>query len=339
MRPTGPSPAVIVAAVTGILFGIFFILVGLLGVLGLTLTQHSPAQQQLPPSIRTATSFMLVFFVLLSLFGLITCVYVLRLKNWARITMIVWGSLMAGFSGLVLLSTLLLPKAGLPPNSPLSVETMKVILQVFYGIPLFVGGWWVVLFTRPVVRAQFDPSESSYLPTVDPVTGAIQAPVAVVPPRPRCPLPLTIVAYYLLFSATCVAFLPLLRIPPTAILFAHVFRGKLGLLLLLLPAVLFVVGAIGMLKLQRWGFWLVLGLQFFGMISGAVTVLSSNFDQNMREAISQMNIPQAPSASFMQTRSFMIVVLLPIFALIWILLYYHKQFEEACRAKEALQRN
>lgn len=355
MNPRGPSPAVIAAAIVGILTSIFFILMSLLAMVGISVMGHAPnADAKLPPGIQSGVLLMMALFVLVSVFGLVTCVYVLRLKNWARISIIVWGCVMGGISALALIGVLLAPVA-LPPGSPVNVTAMKIIIQVVYGIPLFIGGWWVVLFNRPGVRAQFEqpplhqePAIPGYVSGMDPAAYSMgpapEVPLVLpaVPARPpRPPLPLTVLSYYFLVTAgLSLLIFPFLKLPKTPILFGHIVRGPIGLAALLLPAALLVIGSIGVLTLQRWGYWLLLILQFFSMISSAFTLLSANFESNMREIMSQMHLPQTVATPpFTQTRSFAIISLLPIFVFIWLLLYYHTRFEEACAAKNALKRS
>ena len=97
------------------------------------------------------------------------------------------------------------------------------------------------------------------------------------------------------------------------------------------------MGAIGLRKLQRWSYPLTLGLYFFWMVSGTVSVLSPRYEQNMRDMFSLMGIPEGTvaQATYAQTRTFGILSLLPAILIIWLFLYYHTRFMEACAAKQA----
>jgi hypothetical protein len=133
--------------------------------------------------------------------------------------------------------------------------------------------------------------------------------------------------------------LPFTNFPVNVILFGHRFHGAIGVVLFYLSAGLLLAGAIGMLRLKRWSYPLMLGQYFFWMASGTITLVSPNYDQNIHEIMSQMNLPEGPmgQAAFAQTRVFGILSLIPGVLLIWLLLYYHTRFVEACAAKEAQQ--
>jgi uncharacterized protein YjeT (DUF2065 family) len=85
----------------------------------------------------------------------------------------------------------------------------------------------------------------------------------------------------------------------------------------------------------------MLGQYFFWMASGTVTLVSPNYERNLQEILSQMSLPEGPAgqAAFAQTRMFGIVSLIPGVLLIWLLLYFHTRFVEACAAKEVQQSN
>src|SRR5207249_10125976 len=97
------------------------------------------------------------------------------------------------------------------PQAANVLIAMKFFMLVFYGIPFGVAVWWVILFSRPRVVAAFG-APSTMVPGA-PVQCAVDAsgfpvpvpsglmPIPVVPKKPSCPVPLLIVAGFLLFSA------------------------------------------------------------------------------------------------------------------------------------------
>jgi hypothetical protein len=326
MTSSRPSASVSAAAVAGILaalFGIFTAALTLV-MLAFGLASEDP---NLPPYLRVMSTVMMLIFFGLAIFGLITSISVLRLKNWARIAMLVWGGVMSFFSGIALAFMMLIPLPVPPGSAPgISQGSLRSLFAIIYGIPLLTGIWWLVLFNRRSVKAQF----------VNPSKPEGQPPTEFVP---RCPLPLTLLAGFAIFSvATSVVFYPLAHLPAHAVLFGHLFHGVPAKLFIVATLLLSLTGAIGLLKLRRWSYPLVLAQYFFWLSSGTITVLSPNFERNIRELYTHMNMPESTMAqtAFAQTRSFAILCLIPGILLIWILLYYHTNFIEACAAREAL---
>jgi len=280
---------------------------------------------EIPPNVKSMAVAMMVVFAGLASFGIFTSVGVLHLKNWARITMLVWGGVMAAFCALALLFVAFVPLPEAPPASPMSVPILRFVLVVMYGTPLLIGVWWLVLFNQPAIKAQF-----LAVPLAD---GQLAT-----PPRPRCPLPLAILAGFSIFSAGFSLLLPFTNFPTNVILFGRLFHRPLGLVLFFLSAGIFLAGAIGLLRLKRWSYPLMLGQYFFWMASGTVTLVSPNYDRNLHEIMSQMNLPESPigQAAFAQTRVFGVLAMIPGVLVIWLLLYYHTRFEAARAAKEAM---
>jgi len=327
MRPSGPSSSVVAAAVVGILIAVFGILTALIAVAGVSV-MAPPNTAGLPPFAKSLSIVMMVLFCCVAIFGIFTGIGVLKLKSWARISMLVWGGVMVFFCGMALMFLLFVPLPEGPENSPLTPNVLRLVVSFAYGVPVAIGAWWLWLFNQRGVKKQFMPSGS--LEGTAPVAGG-----------PRCPLPLAILAGFSIFSVgTSLLLFPVMHLPFNMILFGFRFHGMPGAVLYLVSAALFLTGSIGMLRLKRWSYPLMLGQYFFWMASGTVSLLSPNFERNVQEVFSQMNMPEGPAAqaAFVQTRTFGILTLLPSVMLVWLLLYYHTRFMEACVAKEALRR-
>ena len=270
---------------------------------------------------------MMVIGCGLAIFGIVTCVGVLRLRSWARISILVWAGVMTFFSGLSLLFIAFVPFPAAPASSPVDPSVVRAVVMFVYGVPLLIGAWWLVLFNQKSVKEEFSPTGS-----------ADAAGTVAIPQAPRCPLPLAILAWISIASmAISLLVYPLLHLPVTMILFGHIFHGRVGAVVFFGTLFLNLAGAIGLLKLQRWSYPLMLGLYFFWMVSGTVSVLSPRFEQNMRDMVAQMSGQegQAGQTMFVYTRTFGILSLLPAILIIWLFLYYHTRFVEACAAKEA----
>jgi hypothetical protein len=326
MKPSGPSSSVIAAGVVGILASLFMILIAVAAIAGMSLVPPSSATPPIPPFVKSTAIVMMVLLAGLAIFGIFTSVGVLHLKNWARVSMLIWGGVMAAFCGLALPFAAFVTMPEAPAESPMALPFVRLLLIVVYGIPFLIGVWWLLLFNQRAIKEQFLAAA--------PADGQLASPV-----QPRCPLPLAILAGFSIFSAGFSLLLPFTNFPVNVILFGHRFHGAIGVVLFYLSAGLLLVGAVGMLRLKRWSYPLLLGQYFFWMASGTITLVRPNYDRNLQEILSQMSLPEGPmgQAAFAQTRVFGTLSLIPGVLLIWLLLYCHTRFIEACAAKEAQQ--
>ena len=324
MKASSPSGAVVAAAIVGILTSLFALLGTLGAIVGITMLPQSGAAA-LPPSATGILAPILAFSAGLAIFGLFTSLGVLRLKKWARISMLIWGGVTAFICGMMLIFTALVPLPEMPADSAANMPYMRILMIVMYGIQFLIGVWWLLLFNQKAVKEQFLGLISSDGQTL-------------LAPPPRCPLPLAILAGFSIFSAGFSLFLPFTSFPVNAILFGHRFHGAVGLAIFYLSAILVITGSIGMLRLKRWSYPLMLGQYFFWMASGTIALVRPNYDRNLQDILSQMNLPEGPMGqmAFAQTRVFGILSLIPGVLLIWLLLYCHTRFIQACEAKESL---
>jgi hypothetical protein len=290
---------------------------------GLTMVPTSSAMA-IPPPARSGLIVIMGLIAGLAIFGVFTCIALLRLKKWARVSMLIWGGVMAAFSGVMLLLTSLSPLPEISADSAPGLPYLRILMCVLYGIQFLVGVWWLLLFNQRAIREQFLP-------------GAATDSQVAASPQPRCPLPLAILSGISIFSAAFTLLLPFTNFPVNIILFGHRFHGAAGAALFYLSAALFLAGALGTLLLQRWSYPLVLGQYFFWMVSGTVTLVSPSYDRNLQDMMSQLNLPEGTmtQASFAQTRAFGALALIPGVLIIWLLLYCHTRFEAACAAKVA----
>jgi hypothetical protein len=155
---------------------------------------------------------------------------------------------------------------------------------------------------------------------------------------PACPLPVQIIAVFFLFSVLWMLVVPFMQMPFPALFFGHPFYGASGKVLLVLAALPLGVGAVGLVKLKKWSYPLILGLQGFWLLSGAVTMLTPAFPRLMQEMMSQMRLPENMPFPY-SVRQLEILSSFGILfgvLVIAILLLYRRRFMEAASAREAL---
>jgi hypothetical protein len=348
---TESLPAVTAAGVVAMLFSAFGVLCGLLVEISMLLAprlQTSLGSPAIPPGTRVVVQATWLLGLGVAVFGFFVGIGVLRRRNWARITMLVWGGIMAVFSA-ISIPFIFLVFNSMPLALPNGEETapimgfMKVFMVFFYGIPLGVGIWWLVLFTRPRVAAAFVAPASleapAYSPALD-VTGfplrepAEPAPVSL---KASCPLPLMILAGFLVFSS---AFMLLAVLFPMTgsmpfFFFGHLFTGITAKVLLGLMGVVFGAGGIGILKLKPAALHTVLVLYGVFFINGILSLLNPHFLAAVQEATQRLDAQNPAFAGgnpFLTEpffRSMMIFGLCFSAAIIALLLFYRSRFLEA----------
>ncbi len=333
MNTSRVSASVIAAGIVAILGSCLAILGIALGLIGIALIPSTSAVHQMPAAVRSMTMAMLALFLGVAVFGVFTGVGLIRLKNWARISAMIWAGITAVFGSLILLFTLFMPIPSAPGGQPAAVAVVKVFLFVFYAVPVVIGIWWLILFNRPNIRAQF-----SGLAPGSSVTEETA--------KPRCPLPVAVIAGFLVFSFLCVLLVvPLFHFRVPMLLFGHLLRGRFGFGILMLTAVLILIAAMGLWRLKRWSYPLIIGLQAFWLLNGTITFLSPNFGQNMQEILNETQMP-VRSATAMDWASqnylhsvwwMMILGLVPNLLILAILLYYRDAFQKAAAEAETNQ--
>ncbi len=249
MQPNLKSrPAVTAAGIVAIVFGAFGVLMAILVELSMLAVSHISSESTGVPSpdaIRAMASIVWLFFLAVAVFGIFVGANILPRRNWARIAILIWGGLMAFFSAVTILVTLLI-LGQLPSVMPHASEAapvlavMKWVLALFYAIPLGVGIWWLILFTRKSVVEEFIPLSARLHPgkTLDASGFPQELPEtpSYVPGGPACPLPLLIIAGLDIFSGA--SMLTLFVIPYSSIsaipifLFGHAFHGGFAVVLL-----------------------------------------------------------------------------------------------------------
>jgi hypothetical protein len=284
---TRRSGGVTAAAIVAILGSLLLLLCSLFGLLGVVMMQNAPgnpAAQQ--PELRYAGFVGVVFIAAGGVWGLASGIGLLRYRNWARISTLVWSGLAVAFCSVTMLfvSSMKFP---IPPNAGQGTESfVRFFVFAIYGLPLLIGVWWLILFTRKSIVALF----TSSVPGVGAVLDPSGFPSALAKPRP--PLPVAIVAWFLIVSSPLsLVFLFFQRFP--LLLWGHLYHGLAGAAFLLVSAVLCLAGGIGLLKLKPWGFWTIVVWQVFGLLNGTVSLLSPNYDSLMKEILATSRFAHA----------------------------------------------
>ncbi|HEX4545097.1 MAG TPA: hypothetical protein VH110_01970 [Candidatus Acidoferrum sp.] len=264
----------------------------------------------------------------LSVLGIATGIGLLLLRNWARFSVLIWGGFSVFFGGVGIPIAFLAPFLQPPGAAPLSAESVRLVrwmMLVIYGVPLTAGIWWLILFNRKSVKAQF--------------SGPVASVNVGLPQKPRCPLPIAVLAWFYITSILNFIFLPLLPFRVPVLVFGRVLPGNSGVAVLLLSCLAWVVCGIGLLKLKPWSYSLTIGLQVFWLASTAVSLLSPNYDAVMQSFLRQMESSlQLDRTRFSMgyfTHHYAWAVVLGLFfagTILALLVYYRPRFLEAASA-------
>lgn len=117
------------AAVVGILIAVFGILIAVAGIAGVSVMapQNTAA---LPPFAKSLSIVMMILFCGMAIFGIFAGAGVLRLRNWARISMLVWGGVMTFFCGIALVFLEFVPLPEGPENSPFTPSVLRIVVAL-----------------------------------------------------------------------------------------------------------------------------------------------------------------------------------------------------------------
>jgi hypothetical protein len=318
------SGSVIAAAVVAIAGSVLTIL-GLSLVLISFALVGSAQTPETPAFLKIGLEIMFTLFLGVAIFGVATGAGLIRLRNWARISALTWAGVCAFFSAFGILIVSMAPFPAPPNIPPHSMSIFRGVALFVYGVPLLVSVWWLILFNRNNIKAQFAGQNIAG----DPFRRQ----------KPRCPAPIAVLAWiYIVSVLNFVVFLFLpFRMP--VFLFGHVVSGAAAKIVLILSCLLFATAGVGLLKLKPWSYWLTIGVQVFWLSSGVVSMLNPNYKTAMDSAMEEMrNSMHLPSPAFQSpdyTRFeswWIFVGLLIAGAVLGMLLYYRKRFLEAAAA-------
>ncbi|MGD0831039.1 MAG: hypothetical protein ABR907_08865 [Terracidiphilus sp.] len=330
-RPTG----IILSAVILLLASLFQLLMAMcmafaavmerkgMGAGGLTVAPSAPPT----PSWMAALMYvMCAFCVALAAWGIATTIGLLKLRRWARYSILVIGGLLAFFGFVSVLFSLFLLTIPLP--SPANMDaaqahTALAMAKVIYGCMAFfyalicaVGVWWLVYFNRRKVCEVFACSTEN-------------GPVEIIVPSRRPILISVIAALNLLGAASCLllAFLPF-----PAAFFGWMLHGWEKTALCLIFAALTLAVAIGLWRLRQWGLRLALFMQAFGLLNCIFFMMHPSLFLRYNDEIQHsFGLPPQQLPERFQGTIYALafgVSALMIFAIAAILIHYRKAFYE-----------
>ncbi len=320
------STSVTLAAALLLAGGLFIAFAAAMAVLGQLLMRTVPIQT-LPrgQEILGPLLFALGMESLLALWAIVTAIGLFRLRNWARISILVLSGFVAVSTAFALVAlTSVLPVMmntqvrDLPPGMS-TFRTVMVIAVIV--VPFGCAIWWLILFARKSVRLQFQAATlerasasvtSGVVVSQSPIAttpAMLTPPAAEIPRSPKIPTSILVIAIYLLAMSP----LAVLGLPYAARL--HMPNILLGILvtgwkawasLATMMALQFALGIVLVLKKAR---------AIDGTIAYAVFVLLNSLlcvfspARGAMIAAALRNLPLPPEVPAETLRHFMHVML------------------------------
>lgn len=257
--------------------------------------------------------------VLLALWGVLTAIGALRLRRWARYSILVIGGALA-FIGLVsaagMLLLVFLPLPMPPPADPAQAQSLHFAMRAitagigfFYLFVAAVGVWWLVYFNRKNTREVFSGSQPQD---------------AFGSPRPFL---ITLFAIFNVIGAAGCLIMILVPIP--AAFFGAMVHGWPKAALYLAFATIEIAIAFGLWRLREWGRRLALGMMVFGFAQCFFNLLHPSLLIQYGQEVSRTMVPVQPQmtvySSAMVSFSSILSILL-IAAICIVLVKYRRAF-------------
>jgi hypothetical protein len=245
------------------------------------------------PIPENQVHFLKYFMVFLALvlfaaaaWGIASGTGLMRLREWSRISMLVFSALLlfVCIPGLLMFLFMPFPPPGTAPSPEMTKEMLaatRIFMAVLYGILAALGGWWIYFFNKRSTKDQF---LKVRIPGLEGMPGA-----EVISPYAR-PLSITLIAWWLLISGF-IGVLGLSVNPPVFFL-GYFFKGTYASVLMLALALVQSLIGFGLLKLRPWGRTLAIYYFQFLIFNSLTMVLipgtQARFEQAMSEMLSDM---------------------------------------------------
>lgn len=156
-RPAGVTAAAVVAIIGSVLtlaFACMMEIMARVGPFGPTSTPPVPI-----PQYTAFLTTIAIALVALGALGIASAIGVLRLRPWARMSMLIFAGILAGICGISVVVLVLTPlpvPAGMDPRLMLA---MKPTIITIYFVPALIGVWWLIQLNTPSAKSAFvDPT-------------------------------------------------------------------------------------------------------------------------------------------------------------------------------------
>jgi hypothetical protein len=283
---------------------------------------------EIPPMLHYIQMAAVLIFVLAAVWGIATGVGLLKLREWARISQLLFAGLIAliGVSSAMLMLAIQLPVPVNDPHPETAAHVLQItrfIIAIFYGGLAALGIWWLYYFTRRPIRDEFRTRLGASVAVVEGLPGGVPRASAEPFPGPMNrarPISITIIAVLLLLGLLSFAALPFVTVP--LLFFGHILKGAAGISLLMLFGSAQGIAGYGLLKLKMWGRSLAIVVELINMANILATGLlpgsQATFDAAMEQMYAQLNLPANTPIIHLPVAAMM----LPAVPVVLVILYF-----------------
>jgi len=296
---------------SGVTASAVFVLIGSLGMLGFfaifIMTMVMTKNMAGPPEARFVLPMVLAMYGFLSAWGLATAVGLFRLRNWARISIIVFSVLLA-FTGLVTGPAMLLVPA--PASAPPNFHEMIMVIAAAEVALGLLGGFWLYYFNRRSTREAFRGGAA--------------------PVESARPLSISIIGWWLLAVGMMAPISLFTRFP--AVFLAWVLTGWAGVAVNLVYASIWAPIGYGLLRLKPLARVAAIWLFGFAVVNSVVFYAVPGWDARFATLMSSFSFGSRFGAQPPPPMHFSVLLMLPLTLLtlgvpLWFLIRTKSAFE------------
>jgi hypothetical protein len=267
-----PAGIVFAAGVLAVIAA-FGVLGTIFGIVVLFLLRHTVVPNI--ASVRIVLALVNAAALAAFLWGIWTAVGLIRLRRWARYSVLAIGFLDFVICGLASAGLLIARKsviftalaASRPPGSAFTPGIALLVSAVFYSLIALVGVWWMVYFSLGPVRRAFVPVPVDFGAGVG---STLQPPPYATGVRGASPYGIwrgVVIAFacILLLGVPSLILMATLHIP--VFIFGAILRGGAAATLLLAFAAIQLLIGVGLLRRSPAAYWTALGWQVYSLSS------------------------------------------------------------------------
>lgn len=326
------SAGVTAAASVALLGSAFVFLFSAFAGLGLLLIRLKPPSAEAAPRPFGFLPYVgLLTMVGFAAWGVATGIGLIRLRPWARTSTLVVAGLLLAYALPAAPMFILMRHMGFPPDEPPGdLQGVFFVLLSICGILAGIALWWLILFTRPAVRAQFTDGVTPALP-ISATEPAFVPPLLETPKLPHRPILISVLGWYFIIAGATTLFFSFFSWPAAFLgrvltgWPAHVFHAG--------GAALFLLFGLGLLQLRPLARRLCMVYQIFVVANGALAFLKPGFMKHLLAAMSQFaSLPpqmQLGMEKFLEASKWYAFTWAFIFpaAIVWLLMHEKAAFE------------
>jgi hypothetical protein len=328
-RPVG----LILSAIVLSLAALFLLLMAAVMAFASVFAGHQPATVAVPHFAMYLVLALSVVYAALAVWAMLTVIGMVRLRSWARYSILIIGGGLAVISVFLVFGTLLgrslLPsvQAQQPAVDPHILSAVLLVMTAFYLLVAGVGIWWLIYFNLRSTRELFS-NQSVFHPSM-----AGTSTSSAISRFSQTPTAIKIIGGFFLFSAvTC---LLCVFLPFPVFLLGFILPPSASHVIYLCFAVLGVLMGYGLLRLKEPARLLTIGFLIFGCCNVVLATLPW-YQAQLRLYMKQL-APYIPTMPGQPQIPFTISSTIILLSCIWGLIVYGLIFWLLHRHRAAFQ--